>query len=121
MTQVVKHAAATDRMGSEPEFAEYMNETISSGLTTDMAQTISFDDMVSSSSALLGTLRIVINRIACSSLILFFQYLNAAASLLEAFVELFLVELKNNRFNESYIMAMTWAFSPIKNMHKSAF
>ena len=46
LTEVVKNAAATDRMGTDAEFAKFMNEDMA-GLTSDMATTTSFDEVVS--------------------------------------------------------------------------
>lgn len=40
---------------------------------------------------------------------------------MQAFVDLFVNELRNERYNESFTCAMTWAFQPACNLHKNHF
>lgn len=49
------------------------------------------------------------------------QYLDTVADVMEAFIELFLSELKNERYNETFICAMTWCFQPNEILHKNFF
>ena len=40
---------------------------------------------------------------------------------MQAFVDLFVNELRNERYNESFTCAMTWAFQPACTLHKNHF
>ena len=44
---VIQHAAATDRMGTDAEFAKYMNKELAPGITQEIAKIGSFDTNVS--------------------------------------------------------------------------
>ena len=46
--ETLKEALATDRMGNEPDFAEFVYKELSIGLMQKLAKTISFDPEVSS-------------------------------------------------------------------------
>lgn len=41
--------------------------------------------------------------------------------MLEALVDLFLIQLRNKRYHENFVMAMTWAFCPQKTLHRNQF
>ena len=43
LTEVVKDAAATNRMGTEPEFRRFVNEEMGIGLMQKLAKCMSFD------------------------------------------------------------------------------
>jgi len=45
--ETLREAVKTDRMGSEPDFAEFVNKELSIGLMQKLAKTISFDHEVS--------------------------------------------------------------------------
>ena len=40
---------------------------------------------------------------------------------MEAFVELFALQLRNKRYHENFTCAMTWCFQPETNIHKKNF
>jgi hypothetical protein len=43
----LKEALATDRMGSEPDYADFVNKELSIGLMQKLAKTMTFDTEVS--------------------------------------------------------------------------
>ena len=49
------------------------------------------------------------------------QYLNAVAGTVKAFLSVYLVELKNKRYNFEFTLAMSHVFSPSSNLHQYHF
>ena len=43
----IRHASATNRMGSDPEYAKFVNDELASGITQELARVTSFDTNVS--------------------------------------------------------------------------
>ena len=40
---------------------------------------------------------------------------------MQAFVDIFVGELRNNRYDENFVCAMTWAFQSACTLHKNHF
>ena len=58
----IRHATATNRMGSDPEYAKFMNEELASGITSELTRLTSFDTNVSP----VHLLHIFTNVLACA-------------------------------------------------------
>jgi len=71
-------------MGKDPDFAEYINNTLGIRIMPQMAREKSNDQ----------------------------QYLDVCADVLESWIRLFLDNMKKKRFHEKFICALTWCFQP---------
>mmetsp|Transcript_393 Transcript_393/g.548 ORF Transcript_393/g.548 Transcript_393/m.548 type:complete len:291 (-) Transcript_393:8442-9314(-) len=93
MAQMLRDATACNRMGSDEEFAKFVNEELAIGLMSKLASSTGVDDV----------------------------YLNAVADLMAAFVDLYALELKSKRYNETLTCAMTWCFKADTTLHGNHF
>ena len=80
-------------MGQSKQWAEFLYETCAPNLIKLLAREKSDDD----------------------------QYLDAVVGVLKAFLSIYLVELKNKRYNFEFTMAMSWVFNPACSLHQRHF
>ena len=91
--EAVRDAVATNRMGTEPEFAKWINEEVGIGVMQKLCKTATFDQ----------------------------NYVETAADTMSAFMDLFAHELKNKRYHENFTCAMTRCFKSDDMLHKRNF
>ena len=77
-------------MGKDKLWAEFLHEDCAPGITKLLAREKSQD----------------------------MQYLTIIAEVLKAFVSIYLIQLKNQRYNAEFTQAMTWVFAPDCNLHR---
>jgi hypothetical protein len=85
-------AAQKDRVSKDPVFAKFLYEKCAPGLTKKLAKERSNDN----------------------------NYLRVCAGVLEAFIKLFIIELRNKRYDPNFMEAMTWCFAPEASLHSHA-
>ena len=93
LREVLQEAATTDLMGKDKLWAYFLYESCAPNLIKLLAREKSHDP----------------------------QYLDVVAGVLKAFLSIYLVELRNKRYNFEFTMAMSWVFNPSCSLHQQHF
>ena len=89
LRDVLQEAATNDLMGKDKLWAFFLYESCAPNLIKKLTQEYSQDP----------------------------QYLEIVAGVLKAFLNIYLVELKNKRYNYDFAIAMSMVFDPTSTLH----